>query len=229
MTFRSHESKVEVLNKKPDEADPGDRYECLLALEDDARNPELANELCEHALRLAETPEPVAVRLVALRILGRLGKDGVRTKEIVQKLANHARKSDEPDFWCRIEALEALALLAEGPQNTLPDETVRAQVHEALRFAVRMELEPDRDVRIHAARELALLRPDDGSVLNELVQALSDEAPDVRYHAQRALVAIAGDDHGPTKQDWDRWVRGHVPEAPARKGGFNTAQPESPR
>lgn len=213
-TFRSHEGKVARLN----DPDPEERYDNLLALADDAEdNPEQANELCDHALRLADSPESVPVRLVALRILGHLGKKNVRVKEVAQKLANHARRTDEPDFWCRVEALDALGTLVEGPQNHLPEESVRAQVHEALLIALSATLEPDRDVRIHAARELAQLRPDTKKVLDELVNALSDEAPDVRYHAQRALVAIAGDDHGPTKDDWKTWVNRHTAEQAEEK------------
>ena len=62
-------------------------------------------------------------------------------------------------------------------------------------------------MRIHAAREIAVLRPAGPKVLPALVAALSDEAPDVRLHAQRALIAIAGADHGPTKKDWEQWVQ----------------------
>ncbi len=215
MTFRGHDGKVAGLNSP----DPEERYDCLLALSDDAgEDPERLNELCDLALRMADLthdpkmPDSVPLRLVAIRILGRLGKKGVRPREVAQKLGNHARKGDEPDFWCRVEALDALGTLLEGPQNLQPDENVRQEVHAALLIALSSTLEPDRDVRIHAARELAHLRPDTKRVLEELVNALSDEAPDVRYHAQRALVAIAGDDHGPTREDWKTWVNRHVSE-----------------
>ncbi len=221
VALRSHDAKVAGLADK----DPNERYENLLGLEDDVDNPERASELCDLAIKRvndinAVTAASVAERLVALRILGRLAKNGVRTKEIVLELENHSRPSGDRDFWCRIEALEALGRLAEGPQNTLPDETVIADVHSALALALRVDIETDRDVRIHAARELALLRPESLPVMAQLVGALSDETPDVRYHAQRALIAIAGEDHGPTKQDWERWVRsqGGVIEQPRERG-----------
>jgi len=204
-SFRSHDARIAGLA----DPDPEERYENLLALADETRNPETANDLCDRAFKMVDdAQECAAVKLVALRVLGRLGKEGIRTKDIAQKLANHASKgTGELNFWCRIEAVEGLASLVVGPQNTLPDESVRGEVDEALLKAIRADQESDHDVRIHAARELALLRPDSTKALNELVGALSDETPDVRYHAERALIAIAGGDHGPHKQDWDRWVR----------------------
>jgi hypothetical protein len=221
MALRSHDAKVAGLADK----DAQERYENLLALEDDVDNPERANDLCDLAIRqVNHLDASVAERLVALRILGRLARNGVRTKDCALQLENHARPSGDRDFWCRIEALESLGRLAEGPQNAIPDETLIADVHSALALALRVDIETDRDVRIHAARELAVLRPESLQVMSQLVGALADEAPDVRYHAQRALIAIAGEDHGPTKQDWERWVRsqGGVIEPPRERD-------ESPR
>ncbi len=203
--FRSHDAVIQGLT----DPDAGVRYEDLLLLEEsELHDPDAQAELCDHALKIVDDDTAVPVRLVAIRILGRLAKQGLRTKEIADKLLNRAQKTYEPDFWCRIEALASLGSLAEGPQNRLPDEKVIVQTHEALLLALKTESEPERDVRIHAARELALLHPDTRKALDGLVAALSDETPDVRYHAQRALLAITGNvDHGPTRQDWERWVK----------------------
>lgn len=210
---RSQEGWVEKLRT----GDAEERSDALIALaERAAEDVDLQNDLCERALRIVDEDESLPVRLVALRTLSKLGVLGVRPKDVAASLGRHARADKRrergaddravPDFWCRIEALQGLATMVEGPTNRVVDEAVRVEALESLRVGIQQELESDRDVRIHAARELAILRPESPPILTRLVAALSDETPDVRAHAYRALVAIAGGDHGPTKADWERWA-----------------------
>jgi hypothetical protein len=210
--FKTDEGRLADLGNPS--ADAEDKLEALVELSEPAeKDLELQGAVLDHATRLAED-DSVPVRLVAMRILARLGRAGVRTRESAQLLARHAEA--DKDFWCRIEALGGLSSLAAGPTNRVVDDAVRTQVRDALLRSLQQDLEPDRDVRIHAARELAVLRIEGLPVLERLVAALGDESHDVRAHAARALIAIAGEDHGPTKADWERWVRNDAPRTESR-------------
>jgi hypothetical protein len=200
-TWRSTDSEITLLS----DTDPEERASALLDLSERAKtSPDLRPILVDRALTLLNTDDSVTVKLIALRTLGDLARLGTRAREIVPVLSHHAQL--DKDFWCKIEAIESLALIAGSPTHPI-DESLRAEVNDVFLSEVGMDAEADRDVRIHAAREIALLRPEGDKTLKVLVAALSDEAPDVRYHAQRALIAIAGGDHGPTKKDWEDWVR----------------------
>lgn len=186
-------------------------------------DPELRAPLAEKARRLVEDDATgAAVRVVALRVLARLAEDGQTPREIAELLGRRAHADVEKDFWCRIEAIMDLCELATWKADAQVREAGRPVAAEACSAAIRPD-EPDRDVRIHASSQLALLsrdlppgeRPE--KALPELVRALSDETPDVRWHATHALVAIAGGDHGPSKEDWQRWLGNRTPPEPAGK------------
>src|SRR5258706_113802 len=111
--------------------------------------------------------------------------------------------SDDPDE--RREGLTELSATSlEGPDVAQRARAaVREEVVEGLRKALRAD--DDRDVRLVAARELGRLRANDA--VPDLIQAMRDETPDVRYHAQRSLVKVTGIDKGPTYDDWANWKR----------------------
>jgi HEAT repeat protein len=210
-------SSAKLTDLDPEQPDIEVRRDSLRKLGEQAHeDADLRAPLAEKVKRLV-IDEDVSVRLVALRVLGKLAEDGVTPHDIAQILAGRAH--DDKDFWCRIEAIVDLSELARLKDQQAIRDAARTDAEDACKHGVQPD-EPDRDVRIHAARELSLLadqvlaseRPE--RALPELIQALSDETPDVRLHANRALIAIAGADHGPGKEDWERWLKNREPGAP---------------
>ncbi|MBI3726478.1 hypothetical protein HY251_21350 [bacterium] len=215
-------SSATLADLDPARSDPDARREALLELERrSAKETELRAPLADKARERLEHDESVSVRLVAARVVGKLALAGAGTREGAHALGlaaigsgtGAAAKRDElrwlsrdtSSLWVRIEAIEDLALLWHKPIRVEDREEVRVLVLLACTQAIRPDLESEPEVRIHAARELALIAPRKGAGLAALVAALDDPMPDVHHHAQQALVAIAGGDHGPTRDDWERW------------------------
>jgi HEAT repeat protein len=193
-----------------------DRFEALLGLRDEAEaDPTLRDALLDRAYLLLNSGErDVPVRLVALRIIADAALDGQRVKIAVDHLSNHADKG-EHDVWCRLEAIDDLGQIGELPITKLTvDDPARPEVVRTLVRALNPDVEPDRDVRIAAARGLARLHPDqppkDVDVLGELAKALSDETPDVRYYAECGLCAMTGEKPKPRRVDWELWIKNQV-------------------
>lgn len=189
-----------------DADDPEDRRDAVRELarrsveRDDQK--ELRPAVAERARKLARSDPNPAVRAAAIRALARLVLAGVQPREGTQVLAEQVGVSR--DEFVRIDAATTLAEVCAGVTG---DEAFKKWVREesvdALKKALRID--SDRDVRIVCARELGNLRAAEAKA--ELVGALRDETPDVRYHAQRALVTIAGEDKGATPEEWERWLK----------------------
>ncbi|HZU97512.1 MAG TPA: hypothetical protein VFF73_12500 [Planctomycetota bacterium] len=196
-------------NAKADE-----RFDALLGLRSEAEgDPTLRDALLDRAYLLLNSGErDVPVRLLALRIIADAALEGQRVKIACDHLSNHSDKSIDGDVWCRLEAIDDVGRIGELPITKLPvDDPARPEVVRTLVRALNPDVEPDRDVRIAAARSLARLHPDqppkDVDVLGELAKALSDETPDVRYYAECGLCAMTGEKPKPRRVDWELWIK----------------------
>lgn len=188
-----------------DSADPDERRDGMTDLAcatlDDADHAEMRSSVAERARKLAHADPNPAVRSSAIRAAVKLGLAGVQPREAAQTCGEQLSASKDP--FVRLDAAEGLAALARSAPG---DEATRAAVREEALDGLRKALvDEDRDLRIAAARELGNLRAN--GAVGDLIGALRDETPDVRYHAQRALVKITGIDKGPTFEDWAGWAR----------------------
>lgn len=196
-----------------DADDPDERREAVLELADRAlrqRDPAFQVTVAERARKLiASDPNP-AVRGAAIEAARRLAIAGTQPREAAQAFSDtlvaykeeHVRP--EAAAFLRLVAVEALASTARhAPGDEATKQAISKEAIDSLRRALFGD--DDRDVRIACARELGELKADEAK--GELVRALRDETPDVRYHAQRSLVKITGVDKGPTFEDWERWLK----------------------
>lgn len=190
-----------------EDEDPDVRREALACQAEDPEDPTaLAHAAAAHLSPAAE-PDP-SVRAAAARVLLHLhrtratarppGEDSVRsvTSALPGPGDGQAGGDDVPagdGHWLvRVQAVATLRGL------------LGADAAPTLRAALA---DPERDVRLAAARELGLSGDDSAATTQALIDALRDQAPEVRYHARRALQALHGVDQGLLPAAWENWER----------------------
>jgi hypothetical protein len=162
------------------------------------------------AIALLES-DPQA-RCVAVRGLGRSGDP--RAVETCLKILNHRRhppaEVHPPDDLCRWDATVALAELSAEPT---PDE-LRAQTLDT--FLDRLKADPDRHVRIAAARGLRHLS--DIAAVRGLIDGLRDEDFAVVHQCEYSLAWLTGVTHDCDPYRWEQWLKTNGQEVFARGG-----------
>ncbi len=164
------------------------------------------------AIALLETDSQA--RCVAIRALGRTGDQ--RAVETCLKILNYRRhppaEVHPPDDLCRWDATEALAELAGGP---LTDE-LRAEVLET--FLDRLRSDPDRHVRIAAARGLRHFY--EPSAIRGLIAGLRDEDFAVVHECENSLAWLTGVTHECDPYRWEQWLEENQDEAFTQAGAL---------
>jgi len=169
------------------------------------------------AIALLES-DPQA-RCVAVRALSRI--DDPRAVETLLKILNYRdyppAEIRPPGDLCRWDATAALGKLAAG---SLSDDT-RAAVKETL--LARLELDPDRHVRIAAAKGLQHFA--ELPVVRGLIEGLRDEDFAVVYRCEHSLARLTGVTHDCDPYQWNQWLEEHGEDTFAKSGTL----PESRR
>jgi hypothetical protein len=193
---------------KLDSEDPDERREgvtdlaCATLEEQESAEQRVA--VAERARKLAHSDPNPAVRASAIRAAVKLGVAGVQPREAAQVCGEQLSPSVSKDAFVRLDAAEGLADLAlRAPGDEATRAAIRQEALDGLKNALRAD--DDRDIRISAARSLGDMRANEA--VPDLIQALHDETPDVRYHAERSLVKITGVDKGPNFEDWASWAK----------------------
>lgn len=212
-----------------DADDPQVRRQALACQAEDPADPQaLAHAAAAHLS--PREPDP-AVRATAARVLLYLHQTGAHrgtpegegaqaTRQAAQGAPPDDREPDEegriaprgdPHWLVRVQAVATLrGLLGSAAAPTL---------REALS-------DPERDVRMAAARELGLSGDDSAATTQALIVALSDQAPEVRYHARRALRALLATDEGLLPEAWENWERQR--QERLRSSGHGEEEPSAP-
>lgn len=151
-------------------------------------------------------------RCVAVRALGRTGDP--RAVETCLKILNHRKHPPAevrpPNDLCRWDATSALAALAVGQ---VP-EAWRDEVLET--FLERLRGDPDRHVRIAAARGLrSFFAPD---ALRVLIEGLRDEDFAVVHECEFSLAWLTGVTHDCDPYRWEQWLEANQEDAFAGSG-----------
>jgi hypothetical protein len=151
-------------------------------------------------------------RCVAVRGLGR-SRDP-RAVETCLKILNYRRhppaEVHPPDDLCRWDATAALAELSAEP---LPDE-LRAQVLDT--FLERLQADPDRHVRMAAARGLRHFS--DAQAVRGLINGLRDEDFAVVHQCEYSLAWLTGVTNDCDPYRWEQWLEANQPEVFANGG-----------
>lgn len=174
--------------------DPEVRREALACQGEDPEDPVLLAREATRLLSWGDELDP-SVRAAALRVLHRL-EDREAAPTVALSLIGTRGSADpvgrgDPHPLVRVQAAATLPRLS--------GELAR----EALCTALAAD--PDRDVRLAAARELGDLGADDAETTAALISALRDQAPEVRFHARRSLHALHGTDLGLEARQWELW------------------------
>ncbi len=154
--------------------------------------------------KLREAKEPVAVRAVIVRSLGRLGDR--RARHEIIKAAN-----DVENAVIRVEACRAL-----GKVGRPEDATLLARI---------MTVDKLEDCRIAAIEGLGLLKANDARVLGILLDGMENDDPAIRLECLRSLRAITGKDFG---IDPAAWRRSLEPLLKEMSTAASTAVPSAP-
>ena len=151
-------------------------------------------------------------RCVAVRGLG--GSRDPRAVETCLKILNHPRhpaaEVRPPDDLCRWDATAALADLSAEP---LSDE-LRAQTLDT--FLDRLKADPDRHVRMAAARGLRHFS--DTEAVRGLIDGLRDEDFAVVHQCEYSLAWLTGATNDCDPYRWEQWLKAHQPEVFAHGG-----------
>jgi hypothetical protein len=162
------------------------------------------------AIALLES-DPQA-RCVAIRALGQTGDP--RAVEACLRILNHRRHPPAevrpPNDLCRWDATAALAELASGPIS----EEQWEKVHET--FLERLRVDPDRHVRIAAARGLQHFPTEEA--VRALVGGLDDEDFAVVHECESSLVWLTGVTHNCSPYEWEQWLEAHRDDLFAQAG-----------
>ena len=154
--------------------------------------------------KLREGKEPVAVRAVIVRSLGRLGDR--RARHEIIKAAN-----DVENAVIRVEACRAL-----GKVGRPEDATLLARI---------MTVDKLEDCRIAAIEGLGLLKAKDARIYGILLDGMENDDPAIRLECLRSLRAITGKDHG---IDPAAWRRGLEPLLKEMSTAASTTVPGAP-
>lgn len=159
-------------------------------------------------------------RCVAIRALGRTSDR--RAVETCLKILNYrdypAAEVRPPDDLCRWDATAVLAGLAE---TGLPEE-LRGQVLATL--LERLRVDPDRHVRIAAARGLRAFREE--AAVRGLVAGLRDRDFAVAYECENSLAWLTGVTHECDPYRWEQWLEAN--EADIFAGGGTWPEARKP-
>lgn len=159
------------------------------------RQPEcMADSGTVGTLTAALADASASVRLNMGRVLARLGTAARPAIPQLEQLAN-----SDPEGKVRIAAHYCLARLGEDPN---------ARVGEIIRESKDAESTIDRGTACECLRDLygnSGIAED--IIVQALIDALSDMAPEVRHIAQRSLQRISGMDYGSDKTRWKEWQR----------------------
>lgn len=152
-------------------------------------------------------------RLVAIRALA--DSDDPRGVETLMKLLNHQdfppQEVRPPDALCRWDALTGVARLVESG-------AVKPEQHAAVRDAFLRDLEnPDRNVRIAAARGLGTL-PGNDAALDKLIAGLRDEQFAVAFECENSLMRLTGVTNDCNPAAWESWREANRAAPFARAG-----------
>jgi hypothetical protein len=151
-------------------------------------------------------------RCVAVRGLGR-SRDA-RAAETCLKILNYRdyppAEVRPPDDLCRWDATASLAELSAEP---LTDE-LRAKALET--FLDRLKADPDRHVRLSAAR--GLQHYPDIQAVRRLIEGLRDEDFAVVHQCEYSLAWLTGVTHDCDPYRWEQWLAANEQEAFARNG-----------
>jgi hypothetical protein len=151
-------------------------------------------------------------RCVAIRGLGKSGDP--RAAETCLKILNYRRHPPNevrpPDDLCRWDATAALAELSGGP---LSDE-LRSQMLETL--LDRLKSDPDRHVRMAAARGLQHLS--DPDAVRGLIEGLRDEDFAVVHRCEQSLAWLTGVTQDCDPYLWEQWLGAHQEDLFAQGG-----------
>jgi HEAT repeat protein len=154
--------------------------------------------------KLREGKEPVAVRAVIVRSLGRLGDRRAR-REII-KAAN-----DVENAVIRVEACRAL-----GKVGMPEDATLLARI---------MTVDKLEDCRIAAIEGLGILKAKDARIYGILFDGMENDDPAIRLECLRSLRAMTGKDFG---IDPAAWRRGLEPLLREMSNAASTTVPGAP-
>ena len=139
-------------------------------------------------------------RCVAIRALGCTGDR--RAVETCLKILNYRRhpaaEVRPPNDLCRWDATAALAELTAG---SLPED-LRGEALET--FLERLRVDPDRHVRIAAAR--GLQRFPDEVAIRALIEGLRDEDFAVVHECESSLAWLTGVTHECDPYGWEQWL-----------------------
>ncbi len=149
---------------------------------------------------VARTDPDSQVRCLAIKGLRRTADE--RCAEPLLMILNHKdhpKKVSPPTPEVRWDATEVLGYMSGF--GAVPEE----HRDRARRTLVRLVGgDPDRNVRIEAARGLAYYP--DASVLTALIQALEDRDFAVRYEAEKSLEELTGQRHDYDPDAWRAWL-----------------------
>jgi len=167
----------------------------------------------------AQTDPNDSVRCTAVRALLDCDDDRAVMDVFLAVLEGSARHPQVVDAapevtWC---VLEAARTLWESGQPCGESHVRLASICASL-----LETGPTRDVKIAAARTLALLH--DVVSLRTLVSGLREEDFGVVYECHTTLVALTGKDHGLNADAWSAWLA--ASDAPLVRSSQETAAPE---
>ena len=151
-------------------------------------------------------------RCVAVRALGRTGDR--RAVETCLKILNYREHPPAevrpPDDLCRWDATASLADLS---ASSLPEES-RSEALET--FVGRLRSDPDRHVRIAAARGLQHFA--EIEAIRGLIEGLRDEDFAVAHQCEYSLAWLTGTTHDCDPYLWEQWLAEHEQGAFAQVG-----------
>lgn len=143
-------------------------------------------------------------RCVAVRALARV--DDPRAAETLLKILNYSvqptKEVRPPDDLCRWDATAGLGVLA--AREAIPDE-LQELARETFRRLLRTD--PDRHVRLHAARALEHYPTDE--VVLTLIRALRDPDFAVVHACEDSLVTLTGNTNRCEAYAWEQWYAAH--------------------